>query len=72
MRHYRTCLADAYAIEDVLRYLCSQIETLEEEAERHAMLLKEEPDSDWRKEQMEENVAKAAAFERIIDRLTKK
>lgn len=70
MKTYRTCLADAYAMEDVLQYLCVRLDEFEDEISRNKELYKEEKD-EWRKEQINECSAKAAAFERIIVRLTK-
>ena len=71
MKTYRTCLADAFAMEDVLLYLCSRVDCMEEEAQRNAIAMQEDPDDVWRAEQVSEYTAKAAAFERLIAKLTK-
>lgn len=71
MKTYRTCIADTYAMQDVLEYICQRIESLEEEAQRNVLCLKDNPEEDWRNDQISECTAKAQAYERIIDRLTK-
>lgn len=71
MKTYRKCLADAYAMEDILQYICNRIDGLEEEALRNQECLKEDPEDDWREDNIKECLAKVKAFEDIISKITK-
>lgn len=72
MKKYRDCLADTYALSEVLEYVSRQADYHEAEMERYVNLSREcDGTDDYYSEQAEEHRAKAAALERLLAKLTK-
>lgn len=73
MKTYRKALADAYALREALECLAGRADDVMESAFRARERLKELGDDDkqYYVDQVAEYEAKAAAFERLIEKLSK-
>lgn len=73
MKNYRSCLADAYALQSVLEYLTNRADGLADEAADYRARAKEDEEGsgDYYAGKVSEFEAKAAAFERLIAKLSK-
>lgn len=71
MKKYPKNLADLDALRDCVTYLYSRAEELEVSAEYNAQSLEEEPENEWYQSEMNECRAKAEAFVRLAEKLTK-
>lgn len=73
MKTYRKALADAYALRETLECLAGRADDVMEDASRARERLKEVDDAEkqYYVDQVTEYEAKAAAFERLIEKLSK-
>ena len=71
MKNFPKPYADALVMCDVLGFLYSKIEGYEDECAAWATHLQDEPDDEWYRQQIAEASAKAAACQRIVERLGK-
>lgn len=72
MKNYPNVLADMTVLHDVLCMLYNQAEDYSEQISSYEERMKEDPDcTDYYKEQISENAAKAAACVRLAEKLAK-
>lgn len=73
MKTYRSCVADAYAMRDLLEYLSGRADDYSGNAAdyRERARVDEEPEDGYYTQQFTEYEAKAAAFERLLAKLSK-
>ena len=73
MKNYRSCLADAYALQNILEYLAGRADDMAGSVTSYLERAKEnEEDGDgYYTKEAAEYEAKAAAFERLIVKLSK-
>lgn len=72
MKKYRDCVADAFAYDSVIRFLADRADDLSSDADRQIERASEdEPGDSYYLESAAEYKAKAAAFERLLTKLSK-
>lgn len=74
MKNYPDSLADITVFGEVIRYLYEQAETCDDAAESNRRYIKENEleAGSWTHDSLLENVAKAAAYRRLADKLSKR
>lgn len=71
MKKYPKALADLEILRDCVEYLYRQAETEEDTAATYAEDLKNNPDDPWYLSQVSEHQAKAAAYVRLAEKISK-
>ena len=73
MKTYRSCVVDAYAVQDCLDFLSHRADTFAEDADCYRAQLAEDTESDgsYYRDCIAESEARAAAFERLISKVSK-
>jgi len=71
MKKYPKSLADLDALRDCIAHLYNQYEQMLEQMDRYSALLLESPEDEWYTSEFAEAEAKAAAFVRLAEKLSK-
>jgi hypothetical protein len=73
MKKYRDCVADAFVFQHVLEYLdeCADSATRNSTEYLNRAVADEEDEDGYSRQQAEEYRAKAAAYERLLNKLSK-